>query len=146
MKKGEMLGIMIKLAVDAHYNQFDKGGKPYILHALRVMGNLKTDDEELQCIGIGHDVFEDSKISANDMRKVGISERVIDGIMGVTKIPGESYEEYKEKVKSHVDRIRVKMADIEDNSDIRRLKGVTQKDVERTMKYFEFYDELKELI
>jgi (p)ppGpp synthase/HD superfamily hydrolase len=60
MKKGELLGKVLVLATNAHAGQFDRGGKPYILHPLKVMHYLKTDDEELQCIALLHDVIEDT--------------------------------------------------------------------------------------
>ena len=51
-----LLSEMIKLVVNAHDGQLDKAGKPYILHCLKVMHYLKTDDEQLQCIALGHDL------------------------------------------------------------------------------------------
>ena len=143
MKKGEMLSKMIVIATNAHAGQFDKGGKPYILHPLRVMSYLKEDDEELQCIAVGHDVFEDTKVTKEDMRAEEISERVIKGIMDMTKIPGESFEEYKAKVFSNIDSMKVKRCDLRHNSDIRRLKGVSEKDLARIAKYMLFYAEIE---
>jgi GTP diphosphokinase / guanosine-3',5'-bis(diphosphate) 3'-diphosphatase len=142
MTKGEMLGGMLVLATTAHAGQFDKGGRPYILHPLRVMSFLKSDDEELQCIAIGHDIVEDTKITYADLRNAGMSERVVDGIKSLTKQKGETYEEYKEKVFANEDAMRVKLCDLRHNSDIRRLKGVAQKDIERMVKYHIFYLEI----
>lgn len=143
--KGEMLSKMIIIAVNGHAGQFDKSGMPYILHTLKVMHYLKSEDEEENCIAVGHDLFEDTKVTAAYLREQGISERVIKGIMCLTKMPGQSYEEYKEQVKSNPDSIKVKKADLRHNSDIRRLKGVTEKDVARVVKYHAFYEELKDL-
>lgn len=142
LKKGEMLSKMIILATNGHAGQFDKAGMPYILHPLKVMHYLRTDDEELQCGGVGHDLFEDTGVTAQMMRDEGISERVINMIFGVTKMPGESFEEYKAKVISNPDSIKIKKADLRHNSDIRRMKGVTEKDIARTVKYMNFYDDL----
>lgn len=144
MKKGEMLSKMLLIATTAHSGQFDKSGMPYILHPLKVMHYLKTEDEEMHCGALGHDLFEDTEVTAQDLRNEGISERVINMIFGVTKMPGETHDEYKAKVLSHPDRIKLKMADLRHNSDIRRLKGVTEKDIKRTVKYMEFYQELKD--
>jgi hypothetical protein len=58
-------------------------------------------------------------------------------------MPGESYDEYKLGVFDNVDAMRVKMADLRHNTDIRRLKGVTQKDLERLAKYNQFYLEIQ---
>ena len=143
MKKGEMLSQMIHIATSAHHGQFDKGGMPYILHPLRVMSYLKTADEELQCIAIGHDVIEDTSATYADLRAAMMSERVIAGIRCLTKQPGQTLEEYKQTVFSNVDAMLVKMADLRHNSDIRRLKGVTDKDLDRMAKYQRFYMEIQ---
>lgn len=138
LKRGEMLGQLIVLATQAHAGQYDKGGKPYILHALAVMARL-PDDEELQCIGVCHDVIEDTDKTYEDLRAAGASERVIDGVRRVTKQRGQTYEEYQEEVFGSLDAMLVKEADLTENSDIRRLKGVTEKDIQRMAKYHRFY-------
>ena len=143
MKKGEMLDAMLVLATNAHAGQFDKGGKPYILHPLRVMSFLKEDDEELQCIALGHDVIEDTKTTWKDLEAIGMSTRVIAGIRTLTKLPGQSYDEYKTVVFTNRDAMKVKLCDLRHNTDIRRLKGVTQKDIERMAKYHQFYLEIQ---
>lgn len=143
MKRGEMLDKMLVLCTNAHHGQFDKGGRPYILHPLRVMSYLKTDDEELQCMALGHDVIEDTKTTYADLREAGISERVIEGIRALTKVPGETLDEYKARVFANRDAMEVKMCDLRHNSDIRRLKGVTEKDIARIAKYHTFYLEIK---
>ena len=142
MKKGELLGKVLVLATNAHAGQFDRGGKPYILHPLKVMHYLKSDDEELQCIALGHDVIEDTKVTYQELRETGISERVIKGIAALTKLPGETLEEYKERVFANRDAMRVKQSDLRHNTDIRRLKGLTDKDIARTAKYHQFYVEI----
>ncbi len=144
MKKGEMLASMLIIATSAHNGQFDRGGAPYILHCLKVMHYTKSDDEEILCIAVGHDLFEDTKVTHVDLREAGVSDRVISGILAMTKMPGETYDEYKAKVKGNKDSTLVKMADLRHNSDIRRLKGVTDKDIDRIAKYMKFFTELKE--
>lgn len=139
MKKGEMLGKMLVIATNAHAGQFDRGGKPYILHPLKVMHYLKSDDEELQCIALGHDVIEDTNVTYQDLRDAGMSDRVIKGIAGMTKLPGQTPMEYREQVYKNKDSMLVKRADLRHNTDIRRLKGVTEKDFERMARYHDFY-------
>lgn len=143
MKKGEMLDKALLIATNAHHGQFDKGGNPYILHPLKVMHYLKTDDEELMCMALLHDVIEDTNVTYQDLRDAGISERVIKALQCLTKQRGQTYEEYKSAVVSNYDAMRVKMADLRHNTDIRRLKGVTEKDIARIAKYQTFYMELK---
>ena len=137
-----MLDKMLVICTNAHHGQYDKGGRPYILHPLRVMSFLKTDDEELQCIALGHDVIEDTKVTYAELREAGISQRVQDGIRAMTKQPGQTLEEYKEQIFASTDAMSVKMCDLRHNSDIRRLKGVTEKDIARMAKYHQFYLEI----
>jgi (p)ppGpp synthase/HD superfamily hydrolase len=143
MKKGEMLAQMLHIATSAHHGQSDRGGNPYILHPLKVMHYLKSDDEELMCMALGHDVIEDTSVTYKDLRDAGISDRVIAGISCLTKQPGQTYDEYKQGVFGSEDAMRVKMADLRHNTDIRRLKGVTEKDIARMAKYHQFYMEIR---
>lgn len=143
MKKGELLGKVLVLATNAHAGQFDRGGNPYILHPMKVMHYLKTTDEELQCIALLHDVIEDTSTTWGDLMDIGCTDRIIHAVAALTKMPGQSYGEYKETVMANEDAMRVKMADLRHNTDIRRLKGVTEKDIERMAKYNRFYLELQ---
>jgi len=142
MKKGELLGKVLVLATNAHAGQFDRGGKPYILHPIKVMHYLKTDDEELQCVALLHDVVEDTKTTWQDLEDIGCTVRVINAVRVLTKVPGESYDQYKQRVLASEDAMLVKMADLRHNTDIRRLKGITQKDIDRIAKYNQFYLEI----
>jgi (p)ppGpp synthase/HD superfamily hydrolase len=143
MKKGELLGKVLVLATNAHAGQFDRGGNPYILHPIKVMHYLKTDDEELQCIALLHDVIEDTKTTWQDLQDIGCTARVIAGVRVLTKMPGQTYDEYKKEVFANLDAMRVKSCDLRHNTDIRRLKGVTQKDIDRIAKYNQFYLEIQ---
>lgn len=143
MRKGELLGRMLVIATNAHNGQYDRGGNPYILHPMKVMHYLKSNDEELQCIALGHDVIEDTSTTYEDLRNAGMTDRIIDGIRALTKQPGQTYEEYKAGVFANRDAMLVKMADLRHNTDIRRLKGVTEKDITRMAKYHTFFMELR---
>lgn len=144
-KKGELLNKMLVLATNRHAGQFDKGGAPYILHPLAVMYDLGAAEEEVQCIALGHDVVEDTDTTYAELRELGFTERIIDGIRCLTKVPGESYDEYKAKVRSNKDSIKVKKSDLKHNTRIDRLRGVTAKDMARMERYFHFYLELQSL-
>lgn len=144
MKKGEMLAQMLHITTSAHHGQYDKGGNPYILHPLKVMHYTKSLDEEIQCIALGHDVIEDTAVTYQELRDAGISDRVINGIRALTKLPGQTLDEYKASVFGNHDAMIVKSADLRHNSDIRRLKGVTEKDIARIAKYMQFYSEIQQ--
>ena len=143
MTKGELLSKAIHLATNAHHGQFDKGGNPYILHVLSVMNLLENPDEELQTIALLHDVIEDTDTTFQDLKTAGFSDRVVDAVRLLTKMPGQTYEEYKAGVFSNPDAMLVKAADLTHNSDIRRLKGISERDIQRMARYHQFYLEIQ---
>lgn len=140
----EMLSKMFSIAAQYHENVFDKGGRPYILHPITVMQYLPSDaDDELRCIALGHDLIEDTTITEMQLHELGFSPRVVHGIVCMSKVPGESNEDYLSKVKSNIDSSIVKIADLKHNSEITRLKdGASEKSMHRMKIYYEFYMEL----
>lgn len=132
----------IQLAVIAHQGQVDKGGKPYILHLFRVMNRVETEEEQI--VAVLHDIVEDTSITLDDLEKLGFSERVLDAIRAITHDPSMPYSEYIEIVKQNPIARRVKIADLLDNMDIRRLPEVTQADLMRLAKYREAWKQLQQ--
>jgi (p)ppGpp synthase/HD superfamily hydrolase len=130
-----MLGKAIAIAAAAHADQTDSGGRPYILHALRVMTNLNTTDEELMSIAVLHDVVEDTHWTIEDLKNEGFSARVLNGVALLTHDDAEPYMDYVQRISASHDATRVKLADLKDNSDITRLRGVREKDIERMKRY-----------
>lgn len=132
-----MLGKAIAIASAVHEAQHDKGGKAYIMHPIRIMMRLRTEDEELMQIAILHDVIEDSAgaWTIERLRETGFSERVCSALTLLTHDPLVKYEDYIRQIATNRDAIRVKMEDLRDNSDITRLKGLRPKDFERMEKY-----------
>lgn len=143
----EQLSVAIKIAAEYHMGQFDKGGKPYILHTLKVMHYLKEveTDYELDCIAVLHDIVEDTAMTYSELTALGFSDRVRKGIQAMTKLPGQTPAEYEAQVSINIDAVKVKLADLRHNSDIRRIKGLTEKDVARVVKYMGMYDRLKKI-
>lgn len=140
-----MLSKAILLASECHYNQYDKGGKPYILHPLRLMNKMDQGDYELMATAVLHDVVEDCEdMSIEVLRNEGMSERILTALELLTHKEEDTYQEYIEKISRNIDAIEVKMADLEDNSDITRLKGLREKDLKRLEKYHKSYTFLKE--
>lgn len=140
-----LLGTAIALAATAHEHQSDKAGKAYILHPLRMMMRLRTDDEELMAIAILHDVVEDCGMTPHILKEdYGMTDRVIHGVMALSKRAGERYlEDFIPRCAQNEDARRVKLEDLRDNSDITRLKGISEKDIERAKKYHEAFMYLK---
>lgn len=134
---------MIFFATLHHSGQVDRGGRPYLFHVITVMAKLNSTDDELNQIAIGHDLLEDTDATVEMLRDFGFSERVIDGIVALTKVKGETYNAYKKRIKANKDAIIVKLADLEHNMDLSRLKKVTDGGIRRNKLYKEFHSELK---
>jgi len=139
------LGIAIAITAEGFKNVLDKGNQPYILHCLRVMNNLNTDDWELKAIAVMHDNLEDGVCTAKDLINLGFSMRVIDTLMDLTHNKKDSYEDYIKRISLNEDAVKIKLADLKDNSDITRLKGLTKKDFDRIEKYHKAYVYLSKL-
>lgn len=131
----------IALAVKAHRGQTDKNGQPYILHPLRVMLRLETEEEKI--VGILHDVVEDTDVTVEELRATGYSEEILAALDCVTKREGEAYEDFVRRSASNLLAKRVKLADLEDNMDIKRLSEVRPKDVDRLNRYMKAWATLK---
>ena len=130
----KLLGIAIQIATEAHAGQFDKGGKPYILHPLHLMTQMLFDTE-LAIMAVLHDVVEDSEVTLKDLETYGFSDRVIEALDTLTHNPLDTYEQYIARISYNYDAIRVKRKDLQHNSDITRLKGLREKDFKRLEKY-----------
>lgn len=133
----------IAIASSGFENKVDKAGEPYILHCLRVMNNLHTRDKELQTIAVLHDVVEDGVCTIQDLSAHGFSTRVIRALMLLTHDKAIPYDEYIKALAHNDDARAVKLADLKDNSDITRLKGLSKKDIDRMEKYHRSYTYLK---
>lgn len=137
------LGIAIAITAEGFKHRKDKGGRPYILHCLRVMRRLHTNDDELNCIAVMHDNVEDKISTLESLRALGFSNRVITAIDLLTHDPSVPYEDYIRKLAHNDDARAVKLSDLRDNSDITRLKGLSLEDHDRLSKYSWAYTYLK---
>jgi (p)ppGpp synthase/HD superfamily hydrolase len=133
----------IAIAAAAHAGQVDKSGAPYILHPLRVMLRLQTDEERI--VAVLHDVVEDCDWSIDDLRAEGFSPAVLRGIDSVTKREGEDYDAFVARAAADPIGRRVKLADLHDNSDPTRIANPTDRDRARLEKYQRAIRFLREL-
>jgi len=132
----------IALAVQAHKGQRDKAGQTYILHPLRVMMRLDTEAERMAAVL--HDVVEDTPYTLERLRELGYPQEVLFALECLTKREGENYEAFIERVRPHPLARRVKLADLEDNMDVRRLTAVGPREAERLARYRAAWARLKE--
>lgn len=131
----------IQIATEAHKGQLDKAGKDYIGHPLRVMEMGRTEEEKI--VGVLHDVVEDGDWTFEALEAEGFSKEVIDALRCVTKISeNENYDDFIERVKKNPLAVAVKINDLTDNMDIRRLPYLSDKDVKRLKKYLKAYKKL----
>ena len=129
----DLLEKAIRIAVEAHHGQKDRYGAPYILHPMRVVQRLRTPSEKT--VGILHDVVEDTDWTFEKLSGEGFSEQIIKALKAVTKKDGEDYESFVKRSAANPLAKRVKLADLEDNMDLRRMPAVTEKDLPRLQKY-----------
>ena len=134
-----MLGKAIEIAVSAHAGQMDKGGKPYILHPLWVMDQVRHLGEDYMIVAVLHDVIEDSDWTLGKLDAIGFSAESIWAIGLMTHRKEQSYDEYIKAIASNPIAKAVKLKDLEHNSRITRLKGLRKKDFDRLEKYHRAY-------
>lgn len=127
----------ISIAAVGFEDKFDKAGRPYILHCLRVMDKMETDEEKI--VAILHDTIEDGVCTMKYLIEQHFSQNVIYALILLTHTKEDTYDEYIKKIATDALATKVKLADLKDNSDITRLKGLTKKDFDRMEKYHRSY-------
>ena len=125
----------IEIAASAHRNQVDKGGSPYILHPIRVMMSLNSEDEKI--VGILHDVVEDSdEWNLDRLKEEGFGEHILSALKSVTKASeAENYQQFIKRAGHNKIGRNVKIADIKDNLDVIRIDALNERDLMRINKY-----------
>lgn len=123
----------IQIAAQAHKGQKDKSGAPYILHPLRMM--MRVESEAAMIAAVLHDVVEDSDWTLEQLRGEGFSEEILQAVDCLTNRDGESYDEFIVRVQASAIARQVKIADLEDNMNVKRIGEMTPKDLARIEKY-----------
>jgi len=132
----------VQIAAQAHQGQHDKAGAPYLLHPLRLM--MRMESEAAMMAAVLHDVVEDSEWTLDQLRAEGFSEEVLQAVECLTHRLGESYDEFVARVQTNAIARQVKLADLEDNMNIRRMAEITPKDLARLEKYHRAWRSLTE--
>ena len=113
----------------AHAGQVDKAGRDYYHHPVAVMKRLpETTDVEVKLAALLHDVLEDTKHSRATLASMGYTKRTLDAVELLTQKPGDE-RTYEKKIAALIatgnkDAIRVKFADILENTDPERLAAL----------------------
>lgn len=132
----------IHIAVEAHRGQVDKAGFPYILHPLRMM--LKMRNEREMMVAVLHDLIEDTPWTLERLRQEGFPEDVLGALDCVTRRKDETYEQFVLRSVANPVARKVKLADLEDNMDLRRIAKVTRNDLDRVERYHRAWTSLME--
>jgi (p)ppGpp synthase/HD superfamily hydrolase len=123
----------INVMYEAHHGQKDKGGFPYCFHPYQVAQGM---EDEISCTcALLHDVVEDTDITMEDLTDMGFPKEVTDVLKLLTHEKGIPYMDYVRNLAENPTARRVKLADLKHNSDLTRLKEVTDRDLERIEKY-----------
>jgi len=122
-----------KICVDAHKGQKDIAGEEYYHHPIRVAEKCQSINAKV--VALLHDTIEDTEVTVDTLQNEGFSREIIDGVLSLTKREGESYEDFVRRAAENPLGREVKIADLVDNMDIRRLKEITEDDVTRLRKY-----------
>lgn len=123
----------MKLCFQAHKDQTDKSGIPYVFHPIHLAEQMK--DEDTTVVALLHDVVEDTAYTIADLEAMGFNERVIAAIQLMTHADGVPYMDYVAKIKADPIAKAVKLADLAHNSDITRMDIVDEKAQARIEKY-----------
>jgi (p)ppGpp synthase/HD superfamily hydrolase len=123
----------MKLCFQAHKEQTDKSGIPYVFHPIHLAEQMK--DEDTTVVALLHDVVEDTAYTIEDLVAMGFNDRVIEAIRLMTHADEIPYMDYVAAIKGNPIAKDVKLADLAHNSDITRMDIVDQKAKERVQKY-----------
>ena len=124
----------IKLCYEAHAGQTDKSGLPYVHHPLHLAEQM--DDEESTVVALLHDIAEDTSYTLDDLESMGFGDAVIDALRLLTYDESVSYLDYVREIAKNPLAKKVKLADLDHNSDLTRLDHEpTEQDLERYQKY-----------
>ena len=133
----------LQTAFDAHKDQVDKTGLPYVFHPFHLAEQMETEDEV--CVALLHDVVEDSDMTMDDLRALGFPNHVIDALDLLTHDDSIEYMDYIESIKSNPLSTKVKLADLRHNSDPTRVDVVDDRMAERWEKYREAINVLEKM-
>ena len=123
----------IKLCFEAHKDQVDKSGMPYVLHPFHLAEQM--EDEDTTVVALLHDVIEDTEYTLEDLKDMGFPQQILDALALMTHDDTVPYMEYVEAIRHNPMATAVKKADLRHNSDLTRLDVVDQKALDRVEKY-----------
>ena len=143
MNWNELYDHALQIAIQAHRGQKDKSGREYIMHPIRVAERCK--DPRAKIVALLHDTIEDTEVTPDMLQEEGFPQEIISAILSVTKQENETYDAFVRRASENPIGREVKIADLEDNMDVRRLKEITNEDVARLQKYLRAWQYLTKI-
>ena len=131
----------MKIAFEAHKEQVDKTGVPYIYHSIHLAEQM--NEEDTICVALLHDVVEDTNVTFEDLEKEGFTREIIEALKLLTHDESVPYLEYVKEIKNNSIATAVKIADLNHNSDLTRLDVIDEKAKDRVEKYKKAIEILK---
>ncbi len=129
----EMTKKAMKLCFEAHKEQKDKSGMPYVFHPYHLAEQM--EDEDTTVTALLHDVLEDTPLTLEDLRAMGFNERVLEALALMTHDESIPYMDYVAKLRTNEIARTVKLADLRHNSDLTRLDTADDRALRRAGKY-----------
>ena len=123
----------LKLCFEAHRDQIDKSGMPYVFHPFHLAEQMDTETSTI--VALLHDVIEDTNYTLQDLKEMGFPNNVIDALALMTHDPQVPYMDYVQAIGTNPLATKVKLEDLKHNSNLSRLDKVDQKALERVEKY-----------
>ena len=123
------------LSFEAHKDQVDKSGMPYVYHPFHLAESMT--DEYTTVVALLHDVVEDTDYTLSDLRAMGYPDEVIEALSYMTHDDATPYMEYVAKIAQNPIARAVKIADLRHNSDLTRLDSPDEAAYKRVLKYKE---------
>lgn len=90
-----------------------------------------------------HDVVEDTNWTMEKLIAEEFDQEVITAVRLLTHDKTVPYKKYIEAIKTNKIALKVKLADLEDNLDIKRIAHPKFRDYARLAEYLKYYNELK---
>jgi (p)ppGpp synthase/HD superfamily hydrolase len=139
----DLLEKAIEIAVTAHNGQKDKYDAPYIMHLIRVMNAGSSIEEKI--VGVLHDLLEDTKWTSKELLSQGFPENIVKAVECLTRGADETYDEFIDRIPTNQLALNVKLNDLTDNMDLRRIPKLKEQDIDRLNKYVLAYHKLNSI-
>jgi metal dependent phosphohydrolase len=132
---------LIEVLIEKFRDQKDRGGHPYIEHIFRVAEEAEALQVGSYITGLIHDALEDTDLTADDLFLLGVRNADINRVSVLTRKSDDVYEHYINRIKKYAKQyndkiiLAVKIADLNDNLNASRLKGLNNQDLLRLQRY-----------